>query len=66
MSTLYFLLRAGIYLLSFVVVFYAAQCINYEKLLRKGHEKQAQVLWFLLVMALSYLVGSFVNIFLYN
>lgn len=66
MNTFHFVLRAAVYIISFVVVFYAAQCIDYEKFLKAGHVKQAQVLWFLMVMGLSYLVGSFINVFLYN
>jgi uncharacterized integral membrane protein (TIGR02327 family) len=61
-----FVLRAGIYILSFVVVFYAMQSVNYEKLLKAGHVRQAQVLYFLIIIALSYLVGSFFNVFLYR
>ena len=42
----------------------AMQALNYEKLLKKGHVRQAQVLYFLLVMALAWLSGSFVLEFL--
>ncbi len=60
-----FWLKTGIYLLSFVVTWNAMSCINYEKFLKKGHVVQAQILYFLITMALAYLVGSFLCVFLY-
>lgn len=66
MQRLYFLLTCGIYILSFVVTWNAMSCLNYEKFLKKGHVKQAQVLYVLLAMAVAYLVGSFICVFLYK
>lgn len=66
MSLVQFLTRACIYILAFVVTWVAMDAVNYEKLLKKGHVKQAQVLYFLIVMALAYLVGSFCCAFLYQ
>jgi uncharacterized membrane protein YwzB len=40
--------------------------LNYEKLLRKDHVVQAQILYFLLIMALAYLSGSFLLSFMYR
>jgi len=65
MNTLHFLIKCGVYILSFVVSMYAMKCINYEKILKKGFVKEAQVLYFLMVFALAYLVGSFFNVFLF-
>jgi uncharacterized membrane protein YwzB len=59
-----YLVRACVYILSFVVVFQAMKCINYEKLLKQGHVAQAQILYFLIVAGLAYLVGSFVMVFI--
>ncbi len=58
-----YLIQACVYILSFIVVFQAMKCINYEKLLKKGYVAQAQILYFLLVVAIAYLVGSFVMVF---
>lgn len=66
MNIVSFLIRAGIYLLAFVVTWYAMDAVDYEKILKKGHVAQAQVLYFLIVMALSYLAGSFILAFLYR
>ena len=63
-DTFYFLIRACVYLVSCVVSFEAMKCINYEKFLKKGHVAQAQVFYYLCVVALAYLVGSFVMVFI--
>lgn len=60
-----FLIRCGIYILALVVSYFALDAVNYEKILKKGHVKQAQILYFLLVIALAYLVGSFCCAFIY-
>ena len=59
MSNLHFILRSIVYLLMFIVTWFAMDAINYEKLLRKNKVNQAQVLYFILVMAVAYLAGSF-------
>ncbi len=63
MNTIQFWIRCGIYMLAFVLSWQALGAIRYEKFIQQGHVKQAQVLYFLLAMALAYLVGSFVNVF---
>lgn len=60
MSNLYFILRSVVYLLMFLVTWFAMDAINYEKLLRKNKVNQAKVLYFILVMAIAYLAGSFI------
>ena len=60
MSNLYFILRSVVYLLMFLVTWFAMDAINYEKLLRKNKVNQAQALYFILVMAVAYLAGSFI------
>ena len=60
MSNLYFILRSIVYLLMFLVTWFAMDAINYEKLLRKNKVNQAQTLYFILVMAIAYLAGSFI------
>lgn len=60
MSNLYFILRSVVYLFMFLVTWFAMDAINYEKLLRKNKVNQAQALYFILVMAIAYLAGSFI------
>ena len=60
MSNLHFILRSIVYLLMFIVTWFAMDAINYEKLLRKNKVNQAQVLYFILMMAIAYLAGSFI------
>jgi|LAHS01.1.fsa_nt_gb uncharacterized integral membrane protein (TIGR02327 family) len=66
MSLVQFIVRACIYILAFAVTWFAMDAVNYEKLLKKGHVKQAQILYFLIVIAVAYLVGSFCCAFLYQ
>ena len=64
MPTLQIIIRDIVYILCFILSMQAMQALNYEKLLKKGHVRQAQVLYFLLVMALAWMSGSFVLEFL--
>lgn len=64
MHTVQVIIRDVIYILCFILSMQAMQALNFEKLLKQGHVRQAQVLYFLLVMALAWLSGSFVLSFL--
>ncbi len=66
MDRLYFLIRAGVYLTCLVVAWYAMSAVNYEKILKKDHVVQAQVLYFMLVVSLAYLCGSFILEIVYH
>lgn len=65
MSLVHFLVKAGIYLCALVISYLCMDCVQYEKILKKGHVKQAQFLYFMFVIALAYLVGSFICVFIY-
>ncbi|MBW9212939.1 MULTISPECIES: DUF1146 domain-containing protein [Terrabacteria group] len=60
-----FYLQSGIYLIALVLSFYALQALDFERILRKNKVNQAQVLYGLLVIALAYLVGSFLLFFIH-
>ena len=64
MTAVQVIIRDVVYILCFILSMQAMQALNYEKLLKKGHVRKAQVLYFLLVMALAWLSGSFVLTFL--
>ena len=64
MTAVQVIIRDVVYILCFILSMQAMQALNYEKLLKEGHVRQAQVLYFLLVMALAWLSGSFVLTFL--
>lgn len=49
----------AIYLLGFLVSFYALSGLDFAKLLRKGSTGKAQVLLLLMSLALGYLVAQF-------
>lgn len=61
-----FFVRCIVYIGCFILSWYAMSALNYEKLLRKDHMVQAQILYFLLIMALAYLSGSFLLSFMYR
>jgi len=61
-----FLVRSLIYILMLAVSVWALSAWDYEKILKKNHVRQAQVLYLLLAMALAYLSGSFLISFLYR
>ena len=60
-----FLIRAFIYIISLAVCLYAMQAWDYEKILKKGHVQQAQILYFLIIIALAYVVAEFFIGFIY-
>ena len=66
MTLVRFTVRAAVYLLCFVLSWYAMSALDFEKLLKKGHTVQAQVLYGLMVIGLAYLAGSFVLSFMYQ
>ena len=61
-----FFVRCIVYLGFFVLSWYAMGALDYEKVLKKNHVVQAQILYFLLMMALAYLAGSFLLAFMYH
>ncbi|MBR3363289.1 MAG: DUF1146 domain-containing protein [Solobacterium sp.] len=61
-----FFVRCIVYIGCFLLSWYSLRALNYEQFLRKDHVSQAQVLYFLLVMALAYLSGSFLLAFMYH
>lgn len=64
MHSIHDFIEVAVYILSFVVTFEAMKCVNYEKILKANHVSQAQILYYLMIVAFSYLVGSFVMIFI--
>lgn len=61
-----FLARSAVYLICLAASWYGMSAVDYEKILRKGHVPQAQILYFLIVIGLAYLSGSFILAFLYR
>lgn len=53
------LTRVGLYIVCFALSLYGLNAVHYEKILKGNHIRQAQVLYFLLAMALAYLVSEF-------
>lgn len=60
-----FLCKALVYGICLFVSFYAMQGFNFEKIIKKNHVLEAQLLYALLVIALAYLVAQFFLGFLY-
>ncbi|MBR4163975.1 MAG: DUF1146 domain-containing protein [Solobacterium sp.] len=61
-----FLVKAIVYLVMLCLSWYGMSAVNYESILKKNHVGQAQLLYFLLVMSLAYLSGSFLLALIYR
>lgn len=61
-----FIARTAVYLICLAASWYGMSAVNYEKLLRRNHVVQAQILYILIVFALAYLSGSFILSFIYS
>ena len=61
-----FFVRVIVYILTFIVSWFAMTAFDFQRILKKNHVRQAQVLYFLFVMALAYLAGSFILAFMYQ
>ncbi|MCR4949873.1 MAG: DUF1146 family protein [Solobacterium sp.] len=61
-----FLVNAFVYVGCFAAAFWALGAVQYEKMLKPGHTAQAQVLYFMMAMALGYLCGSFLLAIVYR
>ena len=53
-----FLFRVAVYLLSFVLSLYGLSALDFPRFLKKNKVSEGQVLYFLVAMALAFLVGS--------
>ncbi len=65
MNLYQFLARSLIYIACFMVSWFGMSAVDYEKILKKGHVREAQVLYFLIVIALAYLCAQFILGFIY-
>ncbi|MCR5229732.1 MAG: DUF1146 domain-containing protein [Solobacterium sp.] len=65
MSLAQYFVRAALYILCFILTFWAFQAVDYEKFLKKDHVLQAQVLYWIIVLGLSYLLAQFAAGFIY-
>lgn len=60
-----FIYRVIVYLLSFVLSLYGLSALDFNRFLKKNKVTEAQVLYFLLALALAYLVGSLLMSIIY-
>ena len=61
-----FIYKVIIYLVSFLLSLYALNALDYSKFIKKNRVQESWLLYFLLAMALGYLVGSmFINLIYY-
>lgn len=61
-----FIYRTVLYLACFCVSFWALMGLDFERFIRKGRTKQAQMILLLVSMALAYLVAQFLMGLLYR
>lgn len=64
-GTLAFIIRSCVYLACLGLSYYGCRAIRFDVLIQKNRVGQAQVLYFLIMMSLAYLSGSFLLQFLY-
>ena len=57
---MYVFVRRIVYVLAFMLSFYAMSAIDYERFLKKNHVQQARILYWLIVIALAYTTANFV------
>lgn len=60
-----FIYRVIVYLLSFILSLYGLSALDFNRFLKKNKVTEAQVLYFLLALALAYLVGSLLMSIIY-
>ncbi len=60
-----FIYRVIVYLLSFALSLYGLSALDFNRFLKKNKVTEAQVLYFLLALALAYLVGSLLMSIIY-
>ena len=58
-----YIARTVIYVISFVLSFQAMQAFNFELVIKKNRVKEAQLLYWLLVLSLTQGVASFLSAF---
>lgn len=61
-----YILRTILYLSCFCVSFWAFMGLDFEKFIRKGRTRQAQMILLLISMAVGYLVAQFLMGLLYR
>ena len=61
-----YILNAFVFVVCFAAAWYGLSAINYEKLLKANHVKEAQILYFMIVASIAYLAGSFILAFVYR
>lgn len=54
------IIRVILYVMCFILAFRAMNAWDFEKILKPGHTRQAQVLYWLIAAALGYLAAQFV------
>ena len=59
-------MRAAIYIAAFMLSFYALGALNFSRCIKQGHVLQARILYWILVLSLAYLSGSFVLALIYR
>ncbi len=66
MESAVYAVRAAIYIAAFMLSFYALGALNFNRYIKQGHVLQARILYWILVLSLAYLSGSFVLALIYR
>ena len=66
MESAVYAVRVAIYIAAFMLSFYALGALNFSRYIKQGHVLQARILYWILVLSLAYLSGSFVLALIYR
>lgn len=66
MESAVYAVRAAIYIAAFMLSFYALGALDFSRYIKQGHVLQARILYWILVLSLAYLSGSFVLALIYR
>lgn len=61
-----FYLKVGIYFFCFLLVLFGMNAFDFNRFVKQGKVVQAQVLYFVICCALSYLMGNFMIALMYR
>ncbi|MBQ8066963.1 MAG: DUF1146 domain-containing protein [Solobacterium sp.] len=66
MESAVYAVRTAIYIAAFMLSFYGLGALNFSRFIKQGHVLQARILYWILVLSLAYLSGSFVLALIYR
>ena len=60
-----YIIKIIIYILCYLLVLYGLNAFDFNRFVKKGHIQEARILYFVVSMAITYLIGEFVMSVIY-